>query len=221
MAERWQQNYRLYQKYLEATVNIYKSRRDIRMFTELLLTLTTIIVFSIFAIRPTLVTIAGLNKEIQQKKKTVAILDTKIDSLVTAQTIFEQNKISIELLNFAIPPGPYPQLFIRQLEGVAQKDNVILSSLNIDDVPIKGSTSQDVKRVKKDEEQTYDLTSSHMPVVISASGSYDSILSFIADVEKLRRIILPESTQIFTREETGADIIYTNMNGQLVFRNQQ
>lgn len=221
MAQRWQQNYELYRKYLEATVNIYKSRKDIQMFSELLLSLGAIIIFGIFAIRPTLVTIAGLSKEINEKRRTIIQLDNKIESLVAAQTNYEQNKIAIDLLDFAIPTNSYPQVFLRQVEGVAQKDTVSLASVNINDIPIKGRTNQTVKNLKKSEEKTYNISSASVPITISAAGNYNSILAFTSDLENLRRLILPERVELFTREETGSNIVYINLNGRIIFREGQ
>src|SRR3989344_2584626 len=92
MAVRWRQDSGVYRKYLQNIVVLYQSRQDIQIFTEMLLSLGTIIIFGLFAIKPTLVTIAELITEQRAKNETIAIMDQKINNLVEAQTLFETEK---------------------------------------------------------------------------------------------------------------------------------
>jgi len=72
MAPAWRNSYLRHKTYFLNISSQYSKKQDVRMFMELLLSLATVSLFAVFAIRPTLITIAELYKEIQGKKTTVA-----------------------------------------------------------------------------------------------------------------------------------------------------
>lgn len=103
------------------------------MFLEIILSLAAISFFSIFAIRPTFLTIAELLKEINTKKETAAIMDTKIKSLQTAQEILNQESIRIPIIDLSVPKSPQPQIFVRQIEGAASTAKVKVLGIRVDE----------------------------------------------------------------------------------------
>ena len=66
-----------YQKYRSELVKLYDKKQS-WVYTSLILTVLTISFFMIFALRPTLLTIASLFGEIRQKEEAVEELDRKI-----------------------------------------------------------------------------------------------------------------------------------------------
>src|SRR5688572_25729197 len=92
-----QENYQLYKRYIKNIALIYQRRKDVRVYIELLLSLSVIIIFSIFAIRPTVITIIDLNREIEDKELIVDRLDQKLVALDAATTTFNQNRRTIAL----------------------------------------------------------------------------------------------------------------------------
>ncbi len=78
MALGWRKDYLRYRSYFLNVLNLYKRKEDLRMFLEIMLSLSAISFFSIFALRPTFLTIATLLKEINAKKGTIITMDTKI-----------------------------------------------------------------------------------------------------------------------------------------------
>jgi hypothetical protein len=115
MALGWRKDYLRYRSYFLNIVNVYKQRRDVKAFLELILTLVTISFFALFALKPTLLTIIELLREIEAKEETVEKMDTKIQNLQQAQTLYIQEAARIKLLETAIPDKPAPDLFVRQI----------------------------------------------------------------------------------------------------------
>jgi hypothetical protein len=97
---------------------------------EIILTLLTVIIFSNFALKPTILTIINLNKEIETKKETIATLDQKSRDLATARNVMNQIASSIPAINQAIPTGPSPEVYIDHIYVLSQENN--LSILGID-----------------------------------------------------------------------------------------
>ena len=72
-----QQEYYRYRRYFVDLRQIYRQKKA-RVYTEIVLSVITVIFFVVFAIRPTFVTITGLLKEIKDKKVVTAGFENKI-----------------------------------------------------------------------------------------------------------------------------------------------
>ena len=95
----WRNNYLRYKTYFLNVLGRYRERADVRVYLEILLSLTAISIFSVFALRPTLLTIAELIKEIESKKLTLTQMEEKINNLSQAQTLFDRERGKIVLLD--------------------------------------------------------------------------------------------------------------------------
>ena len=93
MAPAWRNSYLRYKTYFLNISSQYSKKADVRVFMELLLSLATVSLFAIFAIRPTLITIAELFKEIQGKKTTVAQLDEKIKNRAASSDVYIEGPV--------------------------------------------------------------------------------------------------------------------------------
>jgi len=91
-ATNWREDYNRYQRLFWKNYNLFKEREDIRNYVELVLSLISIIIFAVFALRPTILTIIELNKEIKTKEETVKQMDTKIKNLQKAQKPYQSGK---------------------------------------------------------------------------------------------------------------------------------
>lgn len=184
----WREQYGRYRKYLTNFVSLYKRRNDIKMFMELLLSLTSIALFSLFAIKPTFLTVAQLIRDIKAKNQTIDQLDQKIQSLSQAQSILVQNKSLIDLLNSAVPTSPNADFYLRQIEGVAKKDGVNVLGVSTGEAAIQGAPDT----------KTEDFTegAQGLGVSVSVTGNYESLQNFLADIENLLRPIQIDSTAV-------------------------
>lgn len=164
------------------------------MFLEVLLSLVTISIFSIFALRPTIITIAELIKEIDSKNKTVATMEDKIQKLKRAQRLYNQEKDRINLLETSVPKEPIPVAFVRQLEGLSAKHSVTIKSLALNEVTLL------TKQKPKSSPDTTLGASTSLSFSIDTEADYSLLFAFVSDLEKMRRPIITSSLRISSQE---------------------
>jgi hypothetical protein len=182
MAVGWKKQYSKYNPYFLNIVSLYKSKEDLRMFLEILLSLVTIALFGVFALRPTFLTIADLYQQIKTKEELIAKMDTKINNLQKAQSLLTQNSLAISLLETAVPAFPEPGEISRQLEGIAAKNAITITNLSINETPLKGKLA--LSDVKSD--TALAEGASGVSFSLSISGPYLNLVTFLNDLESLR-----------------------------------
>ena len=192
MAQGWRKEYSRYKEYFLNVVNLYKQRADLRVFLEIILSLTTITIFAIFALKPTAVTIIGLVNEIKDKENSLSGLNQKINDLKTARNIYNQSQTQIQNIDAALSTAPQPNIFARQIEGLVSKDAVNISGLSVGEITLYGKDPQ-VKKSKETKPLPEDAK--EMPVSINVSGSYQTLTNFIKDFESLR---IPTKIDVLT-----------------------
>ena len=183
MALGWRGSYIRYRGFFLNIVNLYKQRADLRAFLEVILSITTITIFLVFALKPTALTIIALTGQIKEKKATIVNLDKKISDLQKAQTTFTQNQAAISNLNTAISIRPAPELISKQIMGLAAKDSVNVLSFSINPMVLEG---QDTPIKKSKELKPFPEDAHDMGITIGAQGEYTNLLSFVNDLENLR-----------------------------------
>src|SRR3989344_85460 len=206
MALGWRKEYLRYREFFLNIVALYRKNQDLRMFLEVLLSLITISFFTFFALKPTLITIAELYKNIQTKQDLVNQMDTKIQNIAAAQAIFDSEAARISLTETSIPDLASPEAFVRQIEGLAITSSVNLLGVSIGQVTLvgeekKSSTSQtDIPPLP---EGAKALTFS-----ISVNGSYPALARFLSELENLRRPIKVDNTGLTSAQtEEGSELV--------------
>jgi len=184
MAISWRKDYIRYKTHFFNILDEYKQKEDLKMFTEILLSLATISLFGVFALKPTFVTIAQLSKDIKTKEETISKMDVKINNLQRAQVILTEEATKISNLKIAISDSPEPDILIRQIEGITAKNSVSVLGISIDALNLKGN--KEVNNSTSSEKINL-LPNQAMGVnfSISAGGNYSSLLSFVQDFENL------------------------------------
>lgn len=209
MQGNWRQKYLRYKSYLLNTVDRYKERTDVKIYLEILLSLVTISVFSVFALRPTILTIAELIKEIEAKEELVAKLDNKIDTITKAQILYDRGRENIQLLKKAIPASPETDTLTYQLEGLVERNNLQAQVMSIGETTILGAANTN-----------QDNSDSSIPFNIRLSGEYPTFYQFLDDIEKLSKPIRLQSTSIFSTEDkkTGERRLILTLKGQTPYK---
>lgn len=160
-----------------------------RSFAWISLTVFTISFFLLVAIRPTLITVAKLTREIKEKREADKKLDAKIDSLVSAQKILAKNSSKISLLEEAFPDNnKFPSLAY-YFEATAQNHQAQISNFTFEKIVY----SQNETARKKEKNPYLRINFS-----VSVEGEYQNLKNFIQAVENSRRIINIESAK-FTK----------------------
>ena len=178
MAFDWRTEYHRYHRYFLNTQTLYQ-RRDVIVYTGIILTLATITFFSFFAVKPTVTTIAGLVKEIDSKETIDQKLQTKINSLRQAQTNYSLISDKLILVDQVLPQGPNLINLVYQIEVLAQKNNVTIKSVAFGPSYLLGE-----ERSKKKISQYPAINFS-----LGLTGDFENISRFTTSLDNLRRSI--------------------------------
>lgn len=218
MALGWRGQYLRYREFFLNIMLLYRSRRDLKMFLEIILSLTTIIVFLLFALKPTALTIIALFREINEKEEAVSSLDKKIANLESARTVYSEETALLPAVESAIPNQPQPEVFVKQIEGIANKNSVKVLGASVGEITLVGKVDQTKK--KSSDLKALPSGSKEMSISLSVNGSYPGIMSFARDLENSRRPIKIDSFGInVSTTETGRQLVAI-ISGRVPFLGQ-
>jgi Tfp pilus assembly protein PilO len=184
----WQTEYHRYRRYFTDLSRFYQSKKA-KTYLGIILSLLTTTFFVVFAIKPTLVTITQLVRQIKDQKLVEASLEKKINSLAQAQNEYLAIESELYLLDEALPQEPQASLLLKQLETLASQKNVNIKRLKINEFELKKTGSH------KSEKQPLTFT-------FTAIGDYPNLKAFLSSLADLRRIVLVESFS-FQKKGTG------------------
>lgn len=219
MALGWRGQYYRYKEYFLNIVALYQRRADLKMFLEVILTLSTVIMFSVFALKPTVITIVGLVKEVEEKEETIVALDQKISNLEKASSIYFEIESLIPKINFSIPDKPNPETLTNQIQIAAAKNSVGLLGMSIGETTVRGIVDKNKK--KSTDLRAFPSGSGELPVTISVSGNYSSIISFVRDLERLSRPINIDSISINSSNSDLGPTLVSIISGRVPFLEQK
>ena len=207
MSMPWQRNYSKYRVYFSQIYNKYQKRDDFKAYLELLLSLSAIIIFSVFALRPTLTTIATLSRELDTKEQALTKLNAKIESLNTAQAQLLKYEKEIAILKQAMPETAQPDSATRQLEGLAESNFVTVDSLTFEESPVVGDIAPNLL-----DPYVYGESGGHaIKFNLAVSARYEDLLTLLDDIENAQRKFSIESSTFFSSEDV--DIVGLSMTG--------
>ncbi|MDO8551533.1 MAG: type 4a pilus biogenesis protein PilO [bacterium] len=181
-----QLNYHRYQRYFTDVRSLYE-KREIVVYTGLILSLFAIAFFGLFALRPTLTTIASLIKETEAKREVDQQLQTKINNLRQAQINYSQVANSVYIVNQALPPNPSLPEIVYPIEILAQRSGLQLTTVNFSRVDLQGiSPSRVVQQTTGGSEKGIEFD-------INVRGDFDKLNSYMNALENMRRLIIIDS----------------------------
>lgn len=168
--------------------------------------LVLMIVLLVLALRPTLVTIAGLVGEIRQQNDLSNQLNDKILKLQEASALLSQNRSRLNLLDEALPDRPRWLDVATVLGDTASDSGLAVVDIEVGPVQISGSEPEEAKT----KEQV--KTSGGGPTLpdgvagisfgVTVTGEYEQLKHYLATLENLRRVVLITEARIF-RGDTG------------------
>ncbi len=205
MALGWRGSYLRYRDYFLNIINVYKQKPDVKMFLEILLSVGTISLFAIFAIKPTIITIIDLVNQLQSREQTLSQMNRKIDNIQTARALFNANQTTIALVPEAVPTDPSPDVFARQIEGLSKKNSANLLGVSIGDITLIGKSSQTVRQT---DFAPLPEGAKEVSFSISLEGDYTSLIAFMTSLQNLRR---PVKVDVFnissSKTKTGSALV--------------
>jgi len=173
-----------YKKYSQTITPFIQSKKT-KNYSTVIFFFLVLSVFGWYAIRPTIQTILYLEREIKDKTEIDKKMDEKINALIEANSAYENSKALLPLLSHAIPKNPEALDLVRQINALAVEKNIILSSLQLLNIPISSLSAS--LRPKNQSPQV------EFPVVFSVSGPYVSVVAFLKELVTLQRVVTIQS----------------------------
>lgn len=183
-------DYHRYQRYFTNISRLYQ-KKEVKIYTSLILTFATVSFFALFAIRPTITTIASLIQELETQKNIDSQLQAKITALGQAQKNYNQ-LTNASLIEEALPIQSGIEQLLYNLEYLIRTEGVIIQSLSFSPVVING--------VPKENQINFTIT---------ISGNKVALNQFLDSFYDLRRVITIESTS-FSKPQKITDAENTN-----------
>lgn len=214
----WRKNYLRYKSYFLDVMGKYKERSDIKAYLEILLSLATISIFSIFALRPTLLTIAELIKEIQTEKQTLNSINQKIVNLSQAQSLYNSQRVQISQLESSIPKVPSPNVYAKQIEGLSQAHQVVILEMKTGEATILGKDSES-EDTEKDSEP---FPKDSQKLTFSFKGrvgieQYQNLVNFLKDLENNRLITKIDLVKLNSVNDPTGKYLLLTIEGKLPY----
>jgi len=213
MALGWKGSYTRYREFFLNIAELYKKKADLRAFLEIILSLSTIIIFLLFALKPTVITIVDLLQQIKQKESTLSALTQKVSDLQKAAGLLQQNQAFIPNINIAVSSLAKPNILAEQILGLSAKDSVEILGFSIDQINLVGPS------LKKSGSDSKPLPgdSREMPFSISIKGAYPNLTAFMNDIEELRIMIKIDSYTVSASSTEKGLTIVAVMSGRVPF----
>ena len=186
--------------YFEQLLNSQKEKT--RQFSGIFLTLIALSFFGLFAINPTLSTIAKLKKELADAKFADRELEAKIKNLSILQRKYAAIQSDIPIIMSALPKNPQSSLLIAQVQSLARNHNIQLDTLQNFQVDLQPASS---------DQKYYSYSFS-----LSASGSFEDISKFISSITNMQRIV---NIEVFSMNTTSEkESLRFNLQGTAYFK---
>lgn len=188
-------------KYLTALLPRLQEKR-VQSFTTITLSLITLSFFGIFAIGPTLSTIADLKKQISDDQFVNQQLQQKITNLTNLQVSYKSIQNDIPLVYQAIPETPQVTTIVGQMQTLAQISNVSL--LNIQTLPV------DISNISSTKYNSFSFA-------LDISGSYANIKTFLQNITNFNRIITIDAMSL-SKPTLTQDVYTLSLRGEAYFK---
>ena len=215
MALGWHRQYYRYKEFFLNILDLYRKKPDLRMFLEIILSLSTVVVFLLFALKPTIITIVNLLKEINEREVMVARLETKLKNLTTAKSVYQREISSVPIIESSVPSLPSPSDFAGQIQALANKASVKVLGISIGETIIIGSDEK--MKSSRSDFKPLPEPSQEMPISISINGSYPSLILFLRDIENMRRPLKIDILGINSQTSESGKTITIVLSGRVPF----
>ncbi|MGH7202851.1 MAG: type 4a pilus biogenesis protein PilO [Candidatus Levyibacteriota bacterium] len=191
-----------YREYLKVLPSM--QQENTHLFVMLALTFVALCVFGIFAINPTLSTIADLEKQVADNKQVDQQLTTKLNNLSILQQHYSQMGNDLTNIYNAIPQNANVPLLSAQVEALAKKHTLTITTYRVAEVQIASA-----KKVTKTRSFIFTL---------QAQGNYNDMLKFSSELANISRVITIENMEI-GRDSKTYDLVLT-LRGRQYFKTE-
>lgn len=188
------------QQQLLNTLNEFYQRPVAQASLELFLSISAVLFFAVFAIRPTLLTMSDLIKEIEDKRALNAKLDQKVAALASAQNELLSLETRLPVLEQALPSEPQLLEALSYLEKIASDQRLIIENLQLTTLPESDKKTPTPAQTR----QSYTLN-------FTIRGDYIAIKNYLDRVLNVRRAFVIESVSFNTTDTRGKKNLKANI----------
>lgn len=160
----------------------FKEKRT-QQFSGIVLTIVAFSFFGLFAINPTLSTIAKLKKELKDAQFVDTALTQKIAALAILQQKYAALENDIPVVLTAIPKNPLVPELLGEIQAVAQSSGVKLDNFQNFQTELVGPMNSD----QASHSYSFSLT---------ATGPFEDLSNMISALAQMQRIITIEASAL-------------------------
>ena len=217
-----------YHKYYQRIAPVFKTQKA-QAYTMVILSLFTISFFGVFAIRPTLKTIATLQRQIIDRSEVSQKLEEKINALIAAQETYQGITADIPTIYALLPDKPEVTSLLIKLEQLIDNKNATISAIQLDAVTIytamvkpnsASSSAQAASNVLAAEATApqgaiavtpRQTGNPNTPINFSVSykGKYADLVAILIQLTKLDRLITINSAELRLGDTAQKDATLT------------
>lgn len=183
----------------------YLRNKNTKAITSIVLTLFTLTIFGLFAINPTLSTIANLQKQLEDSRFVDENLSRKITNLSMLQRRFNQLQGDLPVVYSAVPENPNVPTLMSQVYLIALEENVSINNLQTQEVELSKTTDAPNKY------SSYIFN-------VSASGEYNNLLSFVNSLNRFERIVSIDTITLNTSTDLQVSAVQISIRGEAYFK---
>ncbi len=191
VADRFSSQYRRYYNYLQPIL----ADPVVRSYFSLIASFLLVAFLVVFALSPTINTILGLQKKINDQRTIISTLDKKSNDLLKANEAYGQVQTLIPLLNDALPIEPFPAKVTSDVNLVASQSAVTLSGPQFQPFELNMDTPTEVEGLGK------------VKISFTISGPKDNVRNFLAKIENTLRYIRIEGLIVGESKKPGTIIM--------------
>ncbi len=171
--------YSRYYTYIKPVIN----SGVVKQYGAWSLTIVTMIIFIIFAIKPTVETISVLQQKLENSNQTLTQVNQKLQNLQTGRKNYEAlGANTLNKINLAVPTQISLNTLIQPLELAARANQASISALQVDPVII----------TQKDPNSN-NFTLEKVQFTFNTEGSFTNIMRLLQDLEQSERLISIDS----------------------------
>lgn len=176
--------------------------KGVQEYGPLIFSLIMVSFFSIFALRPTLTTIASLQKAIETQNQTYDQIVQKIETIKTAKNNYlALSPSSRDQVERLVPNDTALPALIEELRGLARTYDASISGLQFESLDLDGKPEKLVKTPAQKE----------ILFTMTLRGNYTSLTQFIDSLTKINRVISIDSVSMRTATDGSLAI---SLNGR-------
>ena len=171
-----------------------KKKQENERFAQLIESSATfglIILFVLFAIRPTVLTISTLYTEIESKKKLKEEIKVRIDNIVRAQQNFADFQNRSYLIDTTLPKQAEYSIAASQILGVFKKSEIPIENINFNLSPVLDENLQTKEK---------NLGVFEVPIQVKVDSA--KLYKLLEDLKKVRRLLYFDSIAITSKIDT-------------------